>query len=74
VLLADADAFIMELKKNVFTSMTALRLNKSAPSPSKIIADHPERFVSFLPEAAESVDATFDKLPKGIQETWATYH
>ncbi len=74
VLLADADAFILQLKKGVFTNAMQLRVLQQAPSPSMIVAKDPTKLDSFLPASAEATDFRFDTLPQGIQDTWNRYH
>ncbi|HJZ55194.1 MAG TPA: hypothetical protein VKE74_09560, partial [Gemmataceae bacterium] len=72
-LLADADAYLLELKKNAFTAIIQARLSKQAPPPSEAAAA-PAKFVALLPPADAPPDAGFDKLPSDVQELWNKYH
>ena len=68
-LLADADAFLKELEKDTFTTVTAGRLSKQAPPPSKAL-DKTEQFAAILPPGKAPDAATFDAVPEPIRKVW----
>lgn len=72
-LIADADAFLRELKADAFTALRDARLNREAPKPSTVF-DSDEKLLAILPPATAPEAPTFETLPPPLQELWNRHH
>lgn len=79
-LIADADAFLADLKKEAFAVVVAIRFNTdAAPKPSeKISAGIPDNLLDdhmlgVIPPAKAPEGANFDTLPTEIRSAWSKY-
>ncbi len=80
VLIVDADAFLQDLKKQAFTEIIAVRLEKpdlppeqAVVSPSKFVGMDAERFQALLTPSAGAGDS-FQALPKTLQDRWTNFY
>lgn len=71
MLLADADLFLLDLKKAVLTNIVQSRINVQAPSPSAAVEGDAAKFDPMV--GGKELVASFDKLPPGVQEHWNKY-
>jgi uncharacterized membrane protein YphA (DoxX/SURF4 family) len=72
-LIADADAFLTELKKNAFTTVQTARLNSTAPKPSQVIGQNDALLKDWLPPAKAPDGANFETLPVSVRQTWTQF-
>lgn len=72
-LLADADAFLTELKKGVFAAILTPKLAKLAPNPGQVIGTNDEKLASVMPAGAAPEAVTFAALPTGVRGFWDGY-
>ena len=73
VLLADADSFLLDLKKSTLTTLVQGRINTQAPSPSEVVAANPAKFDTLFTPGDAGVKDGFDRLPVGVQDLWVNY-
>ncbi len=70
VLIADADAFLQELKADAFATLRDFRLNRQAPKPGETLDKDEAKLVAILPPPTAPNPAGFDSLPPPLRAEW----
>lgn len=73
VLIADADAFLHDLKKDAFTTIQTARFNTAAPIPSDVVGKNETVLVEWLPPAKAPEGANFEMLPATLRQVWTNF-
>jgi hypothetical protein len=66
-LVTDADAFLLDLKREAFGAVLNARFEQQAPTPGEVIGKDDARLLAALPASAPN-PASFDALPAELKE------
>src|SRR5262249_5361896 len=73
-LIADADAFLQELKAEAFAAIRDARFARSAPKPSDVVGKNDKMFEELFPPATPPNPISFEALPPTLRLTWDQYY